>query len=111
MTIWRDRRGLSFVSVLVTLLILAALYFGYLRSPSSDGERSVGIQSLDASRAVACRTQRQGIERDLQMYAANNDRPPGSLDELRRSGIGVPDCPEGGRYALAGGRVTCSAHP
>ena len=106
----RNARGFGFVSVLLTLLIVAALYFGYFRMASTTGEKSVGIQSLKASKGVACRTQRQQIERDVQMYTANHDGAPRSLDDLERDGIRIPSCPEGGRYALTGPRVTCSVH-
>jgi competence protein ComGC len=102
--------GFSFVSFLVALVIVAVMYFGYFRMASTSGEKSVGIQSLDAAKGVACRTQRQQIERDVSLYTANHEQPPGSLADLERAGVLIPSCPEGGRYALAGSHVTCSRH-
>ena len=105
----RNQRGLSFASVLMALLIGAALYFGYFRMASTN-EKKVSIQSLDTTKNVACRTQRQQIERDVQGYIAQHDGPPASLGELERGGIDIPSCPEGGRYALSGLTVTCTKH-
>jgi competence protein ComGC len=105
----RNAHGLSFVSILLTLLILAVLYFGYFRMQGTS-ERGTHIQSLEASKDVACRVQRQQIERDVQMYTASHDGPPRSLDDLERAGIRIPRCPEGGQYALEGSHVTCSVH-
>ncbi len=103
--------GFSFVAILVALLVAAALYFGYFRFQSSmSGERTKGIQSIAAAKDVACRTQRQQIERDLQLYSADHDQPARSLDDLRHAGISVPGCPEGGEYRLSGTRVVCSKH-
>ena len=104
-------RGFTFVSVPMALLIVAVLYFGYFHMAANEGAKSVGIQSLQTSKAIACRTQRQQIERDVQMYAATHDDvPPRSLDDLAQSGIRVPSCPEGGRYQLSGSHVICSLH-
>ncbi|MBI4515466.1 MAG: hypothetical protein HY699_06595 [Deltaproteobacteria bacterium] len=103
--------GFSFVSILLAMLLLAVLYFGYFRLSSSSGEKGAGIQSLQTSKGIACRTQRQQIERDVQAYSMSHDGPPHSLAELEREGIRVPSCPEGGRYALAGIQITCSTHP
>ena len=106
----RNSNGFSFVSILVAMLIIAALYFGYFRLGSTPAEKSVGIQAIDTSKTVACRTQRQQLERDIQMYEANHDGPPSSLADLEHEGIRIPACPEGGRYALAGKHITCTRH-
>jgi hypothetical protein len=104
----RNPRGFSFVSVLFALVIVGVLYFGYFRMSSITGEKAIGIQGIQASKGVACRTQRQQIERDVQAYVMTHDAPPNSLGAL---GVLIPACPEGGRYALAGTHVTCSLHP
>jgi hypothetical protein len=43
------------------------------------------------------------------MWTVDHDEAP-TLDGLERAGIGVPSCPEGGSYALAGKTVSCSKH-
>ncbi|HVN83411.1 MAG TPA: hypothetical protein VMW17_01060 [Candidatus Binatia bacterium] len=107
----RRQRGFSFVSIVVAMLVLAALYFGYFHFQSSmTSERKTGIQSIEAAKDVACRTQRQQIERDVQLYVADHDHPPRSLDDLEHAGIHVPPCPEGGDYSLRGAHVVCSKH-
>ncbi|HUI26094.1 MAG TPA: hypothetical protein VL403_08410 [Candidatus Kryptonia bacterium] len=105
-----SEEGFTFVSILVAVLVLAALYFGYFHFTSVSGERKKGIESIQAAKDVACRTQRQQIERDVQMYAADHDNPARSLDDLERAGIHVPPCPEGGTYSLRGTHVLCSKH-
>jgi hypothetical protein len=103
-------RGAGFASVLLALLIVAVLYFGYFKLGDSSGTKSVGIKSIDVSREVACRTQRQNIERDITMWKVNHPDDPPSLAALQRDGLRVPSCPEGGRYDLVGSSVVCSKH-
>jgi hypothetical protein len=100
---------MSFVSVLMAMLIAAALYFGYFKMHGSVGEQKVGIAAVDASRGVACRTNRQTVERALVMWSVNHPDEAPSLAALEREG-GVPSCPEGGRYELVGREVHCSKH-
>jgi hypothetical protein len=102
--------GFSFVAVLLALLIAAALYFGYFHFQSITGERVKGIAAIDASRAVACRINRQNIERDIQLWAVNHPGESPTLAALQAEGLRIPSCPEGGRYEIVGQRVTCSVH-
>jgi hypothetical protein len=93
----------------MAMLIAAALYFGYFKMQDTGSGRGTRITAIDASRDVACRSNRQTIERALVMWTVDHDEAP-SLDGLERSGIGVPSCPEGGSYALSGKTVSCSKH-
>lgn len=102
--------GFGFVAVLLAMLIAAALYFGYFKMQSTS-ERKVGIAAIDAARDVACRSNRQTIERALVMWAVSHDDETASLAALERDGIRVPSCPEGGAYTLSGSTVRCSKHP
>jgi hypothetical protein len=102
--------GFGFVSVLMALLIAAALYFGYFKMQDTRSGSGTRITALDASRDVACRSNRQTIERALVMWSASHDEGTPSLESLARDGIGVPSCPEGGTYTLAGSTVHCSKH-
>ena len=106
-----NQRGVSFVAVLVAMLIAAALYFGYFKLGSGTSERSVGITAIGSSRAVACRTQRQNIERDITMWSVNHDGETPTFAALEADGHHIPSCPEGGRYELVGREVHCSKHP
>ncbi len=110
MNLLRNERGLGFVAVLLALLIAAVLYFGYFHFQGAMNERQSGQNALDATRAVACRTNRQMIERDLVIWSADHPDEPPTLAALAASGIRVPSCPEGGRYDVVGREVTCSKH-
>jgi competence protein ComGC len=106
-----SQRGFSFVAVLLALLVAAVLYFGYFKLQSTQGERSTGVAALDASRSVACRTNRQSIERAITAWQVNHPEDPPTLDALQADGFRVPQCPEGGQYQLVGREVHCSRHP
>ena len=111
MKVLSNEHGVGLVAILLALLVAAALYLGYFRFQGAMNERASGQNALDASRSVACRTNRQMIERDLVMWSVDHpDRPP-TLADLAASGIRVPSCPEGGRYDLVGREVRCSKHP
>ena len=102
--------GLTFVAVLLALLIAAALYFGYFRMQGAMSGRSGGVAAIDASRAVACRSNRQNIERAITYWAVEHPDDAPSLAALERDGQHVPSCPEGGRYTVVGRAVECSVH-
>lgn len=102
--------GFGFASVLMALLIAAALYFGYVKMQDTSGGHGTRITAIDASRDVACRSNRQTIERAVVMWKVHHDDEAPSLAGLARDGIGVPSCPEGGTYSLAGAAVHCSTH-
>jgi hypothetical protein len=105
-----SQHGFGFVSVLLALLIAAALYFGYFKMQGATGERSKGITAIDASRAVACRTQRQNIERDIALWSVNHPDEQPTLARMQADGVHIPSCPQGGHYDLVGRAVTCSVH-
>ena len=104
-----DQGGASFVGVVVTLLVLLALAFAYLRT-NTGGERTTGVTAVDASRGVACRVQRQQIERDLMAWSVEHPDDTPSIAALEADGVGVPACPDGGQYSVSGRAVVCSAH-
>jgi hypothetical protein len=105
-----SQSGFGFVSVLLALLIAAALYFGYFGFQRTTGERAKGIAAIDASRAVACRTNRQNIERDIRFWSVNHPDEVPTLAGLQADGLRIPACPEGGRYDIVGTEVHCSVH-
>jgi competence protein ComGC len=107
---FRNQRGFGFVSILLALLIVAALYFGYFKMQNTMGGRSVGISAINASREIACRTQRQQVERDIMMWSVNHPDEPPTIAALERDGLRIPSCPEGGHYSIVGRDVQCSVH-
>lgn len=105
-----NQRGFSFVAVLLALLIVAFLYFGYFKMQSATSERASGVTAISASRAVACRTNRQQLERDIVMWSVDHPDDQPTLAALQAAGIRIPSCPEGGRYDIDGREVHCSVH-
>ncbi len=105
-----NQHGFGFVSILLTLLILAVLYFGYFKMQGTN-ERATGINAINASRGVACRTQRQNLEREIAMWSINHPDEPPTLAALQADHVRIPSCPEGGRYDIVGREVHCSVHP
>ena len=106
-----EQHGFSFVSLLVTMLVLAVLYLGYFKLQGGTSQRTAGITAIDARRAVACRTNRQNIERDITFWSVNHSGEAPTLDALARDGLRIPSCPEGGRYSIVDQHVVCSRHP
>ncbi len=106
-----NQRGFGFVAVLVAMLIVAFLYFGYFKLQSATSERSTGVTALSSSRAVACRTQRQNIERDIMAWSVNHDGETPTFAALEADGLHIASCPEGGRYEIVGREVHCTKHP
>ncbi len=104
------QNGFSFVAVLLALLIAAALYFGYFKFQSTPGEHAKGVAAIDAARTIACRTNRQNIERDITMWSVNHPGETPTLAALAADGLRIPSCPEGGRYDIVGRQVHCSVH-
>lgn len=105
-----NARGVSFMSVLAALVIIGLLYLGYFKMQSMTNEVEVGQTAIDASRSVACRTQRQAFDREITMFLQVHPDTPPTLEGLEGSGIRVPSCPEGGTYSLAGQHLECSLH-
>lgn len=106
----RNQRGVGLVAVLLALLIAAALYFGYFGFQGTSHERRSGLVAINASREVACRTNRQNIERDIALWSVNHPGETPTLAALQADGLRIPTCPEGGRYELTGTAVHCSVH-
>jgi type II secretory pathway component PulJ len=104
------QNGFGLVAVLLALLIAAALYFGYFQLQSAPGERSKGISAIDAARAVACRSNRQIIERDITLWSVSHPGETPTLAAMQADGVRIPACPEGGRYELVDAEVRCSVH-
>ncbi len=106
-----DERGFGFIVVLAALLIVGLLYFTYFGMNTVKHDQAVGIKAIDTSKAFSCKMQRGQIERELNTWAATHDgQVPTDLDDLARSGIRIPKCPEGGEYSLEEKHVHCSVH-
>ena len=107
----RSQAGASFAAVLMALVLVGALYFGYFEMQQVSGERSVGIASVDKTKSFACRMNRQTIERQMGSWTASHDGDVPTLDDLDAEVGPLASCPEGGSYSLEGHAVHCSQHP
>jgi hypothetical protein len=105
-----NQHGFSFVAVLLAMLVAAFLYFGYFKMQSATSERTTGVTAINASRAVACRTNRQQLERDIVMWSVDHPDDQPTLAGLQAAGIRISSCPEGGRYEIVDREVHCSVH-
>ena len=106
----RSEGGFSVVAVLFILLILSALYVGYRQLRSVATEQQPPLAALDASRAFACKANRQTVERQIQIWLINHPGETPSLAALADDGIRLPSCPQGGTYSVDGLTVRCSKH-
>ena len=105
-----SERGLGAIGLVVAMLIAALCYLAYLNMiPSTQTPKST-VAAVDQTRAFACRTNRQTVEREIQMWAVNHPGETASLAALEADGAHVASCPDGGEYALANGHVHCSKH-
>jgi hypothetical protein len=102
--------GLGAIAVIIALLITALLYLGYVSTQSATTELKRTVSAVDNSKAFACKTNRQTLEREIQMWLVNHPGEPPSFAALQADGGGRATCPEGGTYAVDGMRVGCSKH-
>ena len=101
--------GLGAIAVIVALLVAALLSLGYFQMQSAM-QPTQAVSTIDTSKAFACKTNRQTVERELQMWLVNHPGETPSLEALHADGGGTATCPEGGTYGLDGMRVVCSKH-
>jgi len=106
----RSQRGIGVVAVILALLVIAVLYFGYFRMQSAMSEKKTMVTAIDNSRAFACKTNRQTVEREIQMWLVNHPGETPSFAALETDGVHIATCPEGGIYSLDGMHVRCSKH-
>ena len=105
-----SQRGFGMIAVILALLVVAVLYFGYFRMQSAMGEKKTAVTAIDNSRAFACKTNRQTVEREVQMWLVNHPGETPSFAALEADGAHIATCPDGGTYSLEGMRVRCSKH-
>lgn len=82
---------------------------GYL---SLKGQASVPppANATTAGKALACRMNRLTLQNTIRTWTLSHPGQAVSLEQLKRDGLFVPECPEGGILTLEGQRVHCSLH-
>ena len=101
-----SQTGLGAIVLVIALLIVAMVYFGYYQMQDAVQAPRRAVTTIDASKAFACKSNRQTAEREVQMWLVNH---PGETPTLEAVGSAA-HCPEGGEYRLEGVRVLCSKH-
>lgn len=104
------QRGFGAIVLIAVMLVAALLYFAYFRNQSAVGEKKTAVSAIDNSRSFACKTNRQTVEREIQMWRVNHPDDAPSLAALEADGVNISTCPEGGTYSLVNGAVVCSRH-
>ena len=102
----RRQDGVGAFALIVALLIVALVYFGYYQMQDAMQAPRRATTTIDASKAFACKSNRQTAEREVQMWLVNH---PGEIPTLEAVGS-TARCPEGGEYRLEGVQVFCSKH-
>jgi competence protein ComGC len=105
-----SERGLTFISVVVALVIIGALYYGYLGQYGMKEEITRGGVAQTAGRGIACQMNRQAIERAILTWSMSHPGKQPTLKDLENDGIPINRCPEGGRFKVEGKKVSCSLH-
>jgi hypothetical protein len=102
----RSQGGLGAIAVVLALLVVALVYLGYHQMEDAMQAPRRATTTVDASKAFACKTNRQTAEREVQMWLVNH---PGETPTWESLGS-TARCPEGGEYRLEGLKVVCSRH-
>jgi len=107
---------MALISIVFSLLITAIIVFAVLtiyKGGKKDEENVIG-SPVERGKGVQCLTQIRRIEAAIQMYAAEHNRYPSSLDEMDYLSDKEFYCPVTGnryKYNASTGEVTCPDHP
>jgi ribosomal protein S11 len=106
-----SERGFSFASLVTVLLIAGILYISYTGLVSvRESAPSDPLEATAVSKDVACKMNRQALEKQLLNWMGRNPGKDASIRSLAASGVNIPRCPDGGKLRIEDGKVECSTH-
>ena len=106
-----SERGMSMISIVAALALMAVLYAGYFNLSDSESTMSKGGDVKVASQAMSCSMNRRSVEQAMTRWSITHPDEELTIERMEREGILVKHCPEGGRYSVSGKRLLCSVHP
>lgn len=110
MKIVNNKKGFTFLSVLLALVIILILMKGYL-GPDKDKEKNWAQTNIDRSKDTACMANRTVVVTSINMWVVNHAGEEVTIEKLVAGGFSVPSCPGGGKYTIGPkNEVYCSLH-
>ncbi len=103
--------GFSILSVLLALLVIGLLYVWLAGGmPSTVNSVSQAQVVKKASVVLSCRMNLQAVDKEIVTWCATHPGMKPTLEDLKKSGVVILGCPEGGQWSIRDGHVRCSVH-
>ncbi len=108
--IFRSQRGSALTSVAALIGLVGLLYVVYINLQVTGEQATRGMETKAVSQGVACMSNRQAIQLSITTWSVTHPGVEPTLEDLRKDGIHITSCPEGGQFTLEGRKVSCSIH-
>jgi competence protein ComGC len=104
--------GFTILSVLLALLVIGLLYVwltgGGMPATMNSVPQARVVQK--ASVDLSCRMNLQALDKEILTWSATHPGKKPTIEELKKSGVVLLGCPEGGRWTIRDGHARCSIH-
>ena len=107
---FRSQRGSAVTSVAALVGLVGLLYVVYINLQVTGEQATKGMETKAVSQGVACMSNRQAIRLSITTWSVTHPGVEPTLEDLQKDGIHITSCPDGGRFTLEGGKVSCSIH-
>ncbi len=104
------RGVLGFLSLVAVIGIIIWISMTGLKGFMGSGDSQQLDGARSRSQAVVCRTNRKMMDTAINQFRSSHPGEPVTIESLEAAGVAIPECPAGGQYTIAGGRVVCSIH-
>ncbi|GAB4322334.1 MAG: hypothetical protein Kow0059_17360 [Candidatus Sumerlaeia bacterium] len=98
------------IGILMALIIVMILS-GYYLWPKDDASPPLAKVSIDRSRDVAYRANKQVLQTQIEVFRLNYPNQPVSLEALRRANMTIPECPHCEWIVMSNGEVYSTLEP